>query len=100
MRPEIRYPLNGGYRLAETFELFYKFTFALIFNKTDDSDAVTLGKDADIVVHPDASAVHLQDRRIGRQHQDIHYSLIFRAKRKHARSARAIARSLKGSAKP
>jgi hypothetical protein len=44
--------------------------------------------------------VHLQDRRIGRQHQDIHYSLIFRAKRMHARSARAIARSLKGSAKP
>ena len=72
MRPEIRYSLNGHDRLTEAFQLLHKFTFAVIFDKTDNSDAVSLGKDADIVVHPDASAVHLKDRRIGRQHQDIH----------------------------
>ena len=72
MRAEVRNALDGCNRLADAVDCPEKFAFAFILDKTNDTNAVMLGEYTDIVIHPDATAVHLQDRRIRRQHQNIH----------------------------
>jgi len=78
MGPEIRNPLNRSDRLTNSLQGSKKLTFTFILDETNDADTVSLCQYPDIVVHPNASAVHLQDRRISGQHEDVHYSLVLR----------------------
>ena len=46
----------------------------IVFDERHDMDIVLSTEDPDVVVHPDAASVHVQNRWIGGKKEYVHYS--------------------------
>ena len=49
----------------------------IVFDERHDMDIVLSTEDPDVVVHPDAAPVHVQNRWIGGEKEYVHYSGAF-----------------------
>jgi len=72
MPAEIRIFSNGNHRFANLADRIQKVTLFLFQNECDYAYVMPAGKNTDIVIHTNSATVHVEDRRIRSEHENVH----------------------------